>query len=493
MHTENRFNLIDEPWIPIVDVGKVSLRKIFSDLTYRGLGGNPVQKIALTKLLLAIVQAAYTPRDDEDWALLGTKGVAEKCLSYLDQWHDRFWLYGERPFLQMPQIIAAEEQSFGAVLPEVATGNTTVLIASQKEKPLLDGEKALVIVSLMGFGLGGKKTDNSVVLTPGYQGKCNEKGKSSTGKPGTSISFLGLLHNFLIGKTLLETLWLNQCTSNQLQKMTIYPSGVGVAPWEKMPEGEQCGVAQRLQKSLMGRLVPLSRFCLLTENGLHYSEGIYHPNHKDGVVDPSVAVNFSGKEVKVIWCDPQRRPWRYLTALLSFMLPTNSGGFDCYQIRDGLGRARAQIKNIGIWSGGLKVSSNAGEQYVAGGDDFIESSISLESNFLGENWYQKLTDEMNELNQLSKMVYSATLGFFKSQQAEGKRQADRASNLYWQLCERHFQSLVSACNDISKVKEIRKTFARCVNKAYNSFCSKDTARQLEAWAAHLPKLHKYLN
>jgi CRISPR system Cascade subunit CasA len=157
MTTENSFNLIDEPWIPIVDVGLVSLSQIFSHPEYRALGGNPVQKIALTKLLLVIAQAAGTPEDDEDWAALGAEGLAHKCLEYLDRWHDRFYLYGEQPFLQMPAIKSAAVQNFGAVLAEVSTGNTTVLTQSQVEKNLSDADKSLLIVQLMGFGLGGKK------------------------------------------------------------------------------------------------------------------------------------------------------------------------------------------------------------------------------------------------------------------------------------------------------------------------------------------------
>ena len=46
MTTENRFNLIDEPWIPIVDIGNVSLKQLFTHPEYRALGGNPIQKIA---------------------------------------------------------------------------------------------------------------------------------------------------------------------------------------------------------------------------------------------------------------------------------------------------------------------------------------------------------------------------------------------------------------------------------------------------------------
>ena len=92
MNTENKFNLIDEPWIPIVNVGQVSLKQVFTNADYKALGGNPIQKIAVIKLLLAIVQAAYTPADDEDWVALGADGMAQKCLNYLEKWHDRFWL-----------------------------------------------------------------------------------------------------------------------------------------------------------------------------------------------------------------------------------------------------------------------------------------------------------------------------------------------------------------------------------------------------------------
>lgn len=71
---ENRFNLIDEPWIPIADIGLVSLKQLFSDGSYRALGGTPVEKIALTKFLLAIAQSACTPENDAKWQQLGANG-----------------------------------------------------------------------------------------------------------------------------------------------------------------------------------------------------------------------------------------------------------------------------------------------------------------------------------------------------------------------------------------------------------------------------------
>ena len=490
--TKNRFNLLEEPWIPIADAGRVSLKQIFSEPAYRALGGNPVQKIAITKLLLAIAQAACTPKDDYDWEELGAEGLAQKCLAYLDKWHDQFYLYGEKPFLQIPEIAKAAAQNFGAVLPEIATGNTTILNSIQMENPLNDAEKVMLIVQLVNFGLGGKKTDNSIVLSANYQGKSNDKGKPSTGKAGVSLGFMGFLHNFLVGETVLQTLRLNLMTQEQIDNLP-YSEKLGVAPWEEMPEGENCDVANRLQNSLMGRLISMSRFCLLNDDGLHYSEGIAHLDYKSGMIDPSVA--FSNKDKKVLWVDTERRPWRFLTALLSFI---NAGkGFNCYYLTaNSFRRAYKENLKFGIWSGGLRVSSNAGEQYVSGSVDFVESTVFLPSNSEMEesSWFNKLELEMGELEQLSKFVYGSTMGYFKNQKAEGKNEAAQATHLFWQLCERRFQDLVNACEESENDErnKLRKVFTQFGMTSYNRYCSQDTARQLNAWAENLPNFGKYL-
>ena len=495
MPVPNRFNLVDEPWIPVAGRGLVSLVTVFSDHSLSALGGNPVQKIALTKLLLAVAQAAYTPTDDDDWKSLEASGMAKKALDYLTAKKELFWLYGEKPFLQMPAIVEAEKLSFGAVQVFVATGNTTVLTQSQVEASLTDAEKAILVVQMMGFGLGGKKTDNSTVLSSGYQGKSNDKGKPSTGKPGPSIGFMGFLHSFLQGKYLRETLWLNLLTEENMEGLKYFPDGFGTVPWEKMPQGEDCPAAKSLKNSYMGRLIPISRFVLLADNGLHYSEGIAHPGYAEGVVDVSVAVDLSASKAKVLWVDPEKRPWRQLPALLSFLGSEKKGNFDCLQLRIGVSRVKKYLSEFGIWSGGLRVSSNAGEQYVSGSNDFVESELYLCSSSLGDRWFSNLKQEMDELDQISKITWSATMAFFKAQKADGKGQAAQASNLFWQLCERRFQDLVNACDNDSgeEVKKLRRTFTGFVNKAYNTYCPKDTARQMDAWAANRPNLSRYLN
>jgi CRISPR system Cascade subunit CasA len=493
---ENRFNLIDEPWIPVADHGRVSLRQIFSNPSYRSLGGNPVQKIALLKLLLAIAQAAATPKDDAEWKAMGQEGLASLCLSYLDRWHDRFYLYGEKPFLQMPAVSTAKIQPFGAVLPEVSTGNTTVLSQIQIERPLDDGEKAITLLTLMAFALSGKKTDNSVVLSPGYAGKKNDKGKPSTGRPGPAVAHMGLLHNFILGNSIQASLWMNILTQDQVAQMNIYAGGVGVAPWEVMPLGEDCDRARDLKRSLMGRLVPMCRFCLLANEGIHYSEGIAHPGYKDGVVDPSMAVNYSGKEPKALWVDPEKRPWRELTSLLSFFDQANSQGFQCLQLLSGINRAESVAEIFAIWSGGLRVSSNAGEQYASGNDDFVESQVWLRSDFLGAIWFSQLKHEMEKLDVMAKSLYGRVQSYFKEQTVDGSKFAPQATQLFWNLCERDFQKLVDNCGqtdkEVEERKRLRHRFASYATQAYDKFCPRETARQLDAWAKCRPNNNQYL-
>jgi len=492
---ENRFNLIDEPWIPIADIGRVSLGQLFRNPHYRALGGNPVQKIAIMKLLLAIGQAAVTPDDETAWQALSEEDLAGSCLAYLAQWHHRFYLYGEEPFLQMPAIAIAEVKSFGTVLAEVATGNTTVLSQGQQERELDDADKALLLLVQMGFALSGKKTDNSVVLSSAYAGKQNDKGKPSSGRTGPSMGFMGLLHSIVLGETLWQTLRLNLLTRQDIEQSALYPAGLGDAPWQIMPKGEYCSMAQRLQQSLMGRLLPLSRFCLLAEKGLHYSEGIAHPDYKAGGVDPTIAINRKSKDPKVLWVSPGKRPWRELTGLLGF-LAAERGEFDCLQLRCAIRRARTNVERFAVWSGGLRVSNNAGEQYASGNDDYVESVVWLYGAELDSIWYANLVTEMTALDALSKRLYASVLAYYKTQRMDGVRVADQATTLFWQLCERQAQSIFDSC-DAGEAKRVaryklRKTFATNLHTAFDQHCPNQTARQLDAWAQSRPNLSQYL-
>ncbi|MGL5336083.1 MAG: type I-E CRISPR-associated protein Cse1/CasA [Enterovibrio sp.] len=493
---DNQFNLIDEPWIPVAGHGRVSLKSIFSDqelIKKSRLGGNAVQQIALLKMLQAIAQAAYTPQNQAQWQSLGRDGLVNNVLSYLEKWHAAFYLYGEHPFLQMPAIKVAKIQPLGALLPDVATGNTTVLTQTHIEPEFDDGDKALLLLTLMALAMGGKKADNSVVLTPGYQGKFNDKGKASTPKPAAAVAHMGLLHTYCVGASIIDTLWLNLFTQEEIESLTIYPNGLGTPPWEQMPEGEDCAIAKKLKGSLMGRLLPLSRFCLLAKDGVHCSEGVYHSGHNEGIFDPSISIDLGGKKPKVRWADPSRRPWRDLTSMLAFIANQKSQ-FECISLRLAIEKGRkitSTLTQLGIWSGGLQVSSNAGEQYVSGSNDIVESLYWLPIEDVGESWFMQLNSELNALDTVSRTLYGCVMAYYKDLKVDGKNYAAQASNRFWQLCEHDSQMLINECDEPASRKLLRQQFSRYAQQIFHTSCPAVTARQLEAWAKTRPNFYKY--
>lgn len=493
MSNGNRFNLVDEPWIPVEGVGKIGLRELFSGPGYL-LTGTPTQKIVLVKFLLAIAQSANTPEDEDQWKELGVQGLSESCLSYLERWYDRFFLYGDRPFLQMPAIKPAALKTFSECLPEISTGNTVVVTQWQGNRDFDDADKVLLLLDLMGFGFGGK-ADNRIVLSPDYQGKRNDKGKTSTSMPGAFLGHQGYLHSFLWGESLQETVWLNLFTREQIfSDLAIFRGGMGVAPWEQMPENENCPVAEALKSSLMGKLVPVSAFYLLDEDGLHYSEGIVYPGYKEGGIDPSVSLDSS--TISVIWVDPLKRPWRSLPSLLSFLVQSRNSGFDCLQIKLNLSRAGSCIPSVGIWSGGIKASGGkTRKHFIAGEDDYLESLYRIKCSDFGAIWFNNLKLEMGEIDILSRKLYGSVLGYYKlpSSSKNGKPQAVRASNLFWQLCERYFQRLIDDCKNLEAIPALRSEFAGLLYKVYDITCPKETARQMDRWARNLPNIQRYLH
>lgn len=491
---ENRFNLVHERWVPIAGKERVSLEELFLDTSLPGFGGNAIEKISLLKLTLAIAQAACTPEDDGAWRSIGPDGVAVRAVAYLSEHEKDFWLYGKHPFLQMPAIASAEKVPYGALQPMIATGNTTVLFQSQIERSYSDEELALLLVTLMNFAHGGKKTDNSIVLSPGYQGKTSDKGKPSTGKSGPALGYYGYLHSFLVGKILRETIWLNLLTLEDIKGMPFLSEGLGRPTWERMPAGEDDSLARKSRESYLGRLVPLSRFVLFDVDGIHYSEGISFPSHLEGAQDPSVAVSSTAGR-HALWTNPDQRPWRQLPALLSFFDATSNDSFDCRLMRVAIPRASIQVPFFSLWSGGLRVHVAMGEQNVRGLDDFVESEVLLSSSWLDKSWFQKLKLEMEALKTLSKSLYGSIASYFKGLKADGTEVAAKASDSFWKTCEGIFQELVDACGSATgeDLAAIRKHFALFAEECYDLVCPRASARQIEAWAAHRLSTYRYLN
>jgi len=121
-HSKAHFNLIDEPWIPVVwkpdAVGMPGRSGVDAKPPELGLSDtllyaheivevadpSPLVTAALHRLLIAVVHAIYRgPENRKDWAEMWETAVfdPDKVCGYFKQWHERFWLfYPERPFLQ---------------------------------------------------------------------------------------------------------------------------------------------------------------------------------------------------------------------------------------------------------------------------------------------------------------------------------------------------------------------------------------------------------
>lgn len=484
MTIDKKFNLIDEQWIPIREKGLFSLRDIFSDHSLRKIGGNPIQKTAIFKLLCAIAQAAWTPKTEEEWRQSTVEDFCRKCLAYLEKWHEKFWLYGDEPFLQFPEVKDVKVASFAALNLEKASGNTTVLTQIQLQSELSEADKAVLLVTLMGFATGGKKVDNSKILTPGY------KGKSKSGKAGSSLGFKGYLHSYVQTSSVASTLWLNLFSEESLSKLPCYPEGVGTAPWEKMPAGEDCDVARKLKDSLMGRLVPLCRFCLLSDAGMHYTEGIAHDGYQAGRFDPTQSVARQKNDFKTLWADPDKKPWRSLTSILSFLGIQDASRFVCSQVEMGMSRARDFFESVELWSGGVRVTSNAGEQYLTGSDDFVESQFEFSPQDVGEQFFVIFSASVDQLDHLAKQLYSSVLGYFETMGTEGKTMAERATSKFWEIAGLHAQELIDSCFPGENPESVRNFFRATMRNTYNESCPHFTPRQLQAWAENQPNASK---
>lgn len=486
----NRYNLVDEAWIPVADHGLASLRQVFSDPGLRVLGGTTLEKISVMKLLLAIAQAARTPADDTDWQALGPDGMAGACLVYLDKRRDAFWLYGERPFLQMPAVARAKRLPYGTLLPHVSSGNTTYLFQTQLTPEMTDAQKSMLVLVNMACCFGGKRVDNSIVLSPG-----TEKGPSA--EAGPALCTQGLLHCFLQGATLRQTLWYNLLTLQDIASVKVFSAGLGSPPWEAMPQGEACPVAEALRHSLMGRLVPLARFILLQEDGVCVVEGLRHPNYLHGsVADPSAAIWYDGKKNKALWSDPSRRPWRSLTSLLAFVdsnPATARQQYVCLYLQKGLPRLHAtRVGTFSLWCGGIRLSSNAGEQYLTGQDDVVESEFSLNTEYVGGEhcvWFAAWQQCMEQLEAWSKCLWSAVHNYYKAQREDRpKDHAQNACQTFWQMAERRAAELSYACAGApQETVTAMKRMAHSAASAYDKACPQGTARQLQLWARWQPR------
>jgi CRISPR system Cascade subunit CasA len=217
-------NLIDEPWIPCIDLQGRAVTLGLGDTLAQAhrlqniVGDSPLVTAALHRLLLAVIHSALRgPASRRGWADLWQAGCWDMRVlgDYLDRWYNRFDLFHpERPFYQSEDLRVGSK-SIISLIPEMASGNNATLFDHHTEEggeAFRPARAARALVAAQTFGLAGL---------------CNPKHKLYfTDAPwARGIVFL------IEGDTLFQTLMLNLLRYNQEEPL---PAGENDAPaWEQ--------------------------------------------------------------------------------------------------------------------------------------------------------------------------------------------------------------------------------------------------------------------
>ncbi|MEU4636018.1 type I-E CRISPR-associated protein Cse1/CasA [Micromonospora chalcea] len=207
-----RFNLAEEPWLPVVwldSTGAADRRPDEVDLVTlltkahlirRILGHTPPMTAALHRLVLALMHRIYGPASEDDWGDLWqaeqlpdpTEARGDEEPRFQARWFELF--DSERPFFQCPAVAQVTSSSAAKLVPHLAVGNNTTLFdhtTAADEVRLSPAEAARWLVTLQAYDPGGMKTPYA-------------KDKSSQAAPANGMGMV-----LVEGSNLKETLLLN--------------------------------------------------------------------------------------------------------------------------------------------------------------------------------------------------------------------------------------------------------------------------------------------
>jgi len=248
------FSLLQEPWIPLIandgthDLG--SLRDtLLRPAAWQRIGAtNPIEALALYRLLLAICHRGIGPGDTEDRAALLENWPSQSLEDYLDRWTERFDLFHpERPFLQAPDLAEAglKPVPWTRLAPARSSGAERILWDRSLDahpEAITPAQAAVTLVTYLQFTPGGLV-----------------RALRSSAEQGPAC---GLLLTLPTGSTLQETLALS------LAPQTEDDHKLDRASWEKAaPTIEALKTKDSATKPLRGpadRYTWLSRALLLT-------------------------------------------------------------------------------------------------------------------------------------------------------------------------------------------------------------------------------------
>ncbi len=472
----NTFNLVEEPWIPVLyhrsvagGVQYVGLRKLFQEAhLLSDLALPPLERVAVTRLLLCITHAALKgPESNTEWQTCLDE-IQPAVSDYLTRWRDRFDLYGDKPFLQVPSLQPVQPEDKGCFTNvgklnfAYASGNAHTLfdhvaLLSSREIPLRD--LALSLITFQCFHPGGllfsARWDGSEISRSTTQAPCVE------GSPLLAI---------IVGSTLLRTIHWNLVPYSRLE---------GISPgrpiWEydvlPLPDTDE---AKLIGNSYLGRLVPLSRAirlcpgsdqCLLTQ-------GYEFPKFP-AFREPMATVVKRGNEGNYAYlsASPDKHPWRELHSVLLVGKVNQPGGPLCL---GNLLQHSVGEDSIFLWVGGLTAQQ-------AKLEDAREWVFRLSASLLGRRALAIYSQGVEVANQQEQQLRDAVRHYCKQLNLEAKSYTLKAAAIFWSLLDNYYPELIVIAEQLENVDLWERRCRRVAVSAYQATCPAITRRQIPAF------------
>ncbi len=461
-------NLIGDPWIPVVMWdGKAvmkGLAALFKDAeSIHDLVMNPLQRIAIMRLLIGITQAALDgPQDEDDWAQSRDR-IQSAVQNYLQKQWDAFELFGPRPFLQVPTTQINGIQ-YNATIDKLdftlASGNNPTLFDHQANE---DGRQhspawlALNLITYQCFDPGG--------LTSQVEWNGMMTQRSANQAPCAEGS---MIHLFIQRDNLLDTIHMNLLTRELVAATKL--------EWGK-PVWEITSDYDALKNTYLGRLTPLSRLIALKPDStrIMIAEAIRFPGLPTRDPFGTVIAN-KKEELTYIGIRAGRHPWRDLHAVLSLGGQGKTGGPLVLEHVNNQGSTMFEL-----WTGGLFKS----KAKLLGTPQWI---FRIHTTWLGKSMLNLYESGVKLADTCEIMLKKAVKAYASKLTAEAGPFSKPATSYYWYALDARHEELEHAV-DQGSLDEWEKAVRSVMHLAYEYACPHIDARQIQAFAWGRKHLH----
>ena len=484
------FCLLNDPWIPIAGLGEVSLTELFTHPEYARLGGSPIEKVVILRFLLCIAHASTPIPDVDAWSALTPEKLAENALEYLEKWKDRFDLYDEkRPFLQFPQLRDIEklEKNSSEWWPLSINGmqNNTILTQMDYATDYTESEKVRLLLSGVCYSCRRKGT--KALISYSLMGEGN-----------------GFLHSFLLGESIIQTIYLNMLTDEEISGVGIFDKeGLGKPFWEW--DFSNNDWIESYKNSYIGCLFPINKFLYIMGDKIVREEGIVYPEFLEGQWDPGITIFKKDNDRKALYCSTEKLPWRSLGAIFEYSRENYSNAF----LRYGLEHLRNNtfIKSYGLWCGGVEVNTATSKnQKISGRKGYIESEFQIQKVETQKSWWckykeliQELSEFADELDLKVKLYYKKMSDPAKNSEKSKnkwspicKAKGSEAKRLFWERMERMAQEVIDLSVETEQdiVNSAKRKWQEVALSCYREICPCITPRQMQAYVQCMPTFKK---